>query len=379
MNPAGVVVLGATGSIGRSTLAVIRRHPDRFRVVGLTARSRAVELERLAREFEPDFVVLAGDGPGPKEWTGDWRSGEDELVTAAISPGADIVVNGLVGFAGLRSTIAALGAGKRLALANKESLVVGSEIVLSALRTGGGELIPVDSEHSAIFQCLQARPHDEVARIIITASGGPFRSLPESRFSEIRPEDALAHPTWNMGDKITIDSATLANKALEVMEAHLLFSVPYDALDVVVHPESIVHSMVEFRDGSTMAQLGYPTMEVPILYALSHPERLANEFKPLDPVSTRVFSFERLRIEAFPMFTLGVEAGKKGGTMPAVFSAANEIAVQAFLDGRIGFNGMAEVVEGAMADTISRPLTTLADLLAADEAAREAALSRVAG
>ena len=372
-----MVVLGATGSIGHSTLSVIRRHPDRFRVIGLTARSRALELERLAREFDPQFVVLTGDGPGPKEWTGDWRTGPEALVAAAAADGADVVVNGLVGFAGLRSTIETLVAGKRLALANKESLVVGGELVLEALRSGGGELIPVDSEHSAILQCLQDRPREEIARIIITASGGPFRSFPESRFPEIRPEDALAHPTWNMGDKITVDSATLANKALEVVEAHLLFGVPYESMDVVVHPESIIHSMVEFRDGSTLAQLGYPTMEVPILYALSHPERLENQFKPLDPVATRTFTFERLRVEAFPLFTLGVEAGKKGGTMPAVYSAANEVAVRAFLDGEIAFTDMASVVEAAMAESPSGALSTLEDVVSADAAAREVARTRI--
>ena len=379
MNPTGVVVLGATGSIGRSTLAVIRRHPGRFRVVGLTAGCRALELERLAREFDPEFVVLAGEGPGPKEWAGAWQTGEEALVAAAASDGADVVVNGLVGFAGLRSTIATLEAGKRLALANKESLVVGGELVLAALRTGGGELIPVDSEHSAIFQCLQDRPREEVARILITASGGPFRALPEARFHEIRPQDALAHPTWTMGDKITVDSATLANKALEVMEAHLLFGVPYESMDVVVHPESIIHSMVEFRDGSTIAQLGYPTMEVPILYALSHPERLESQFKSLDLVATGSLTFERLRVEAFPLFTLGVEAGKEGGTMPAVYSAANEVAVQAFLDGEIGFTDMAGVVEAAMVRTTTGDLSTLEDVVTADASAREAARMRVDG
>ncbi|MGW8283491.1 MAG: 1-deoxy-D-xylulose-5-phosphate reductoisomerase, partial [Gemmatimonadota bacterium] len=227
-------------------------------------------------------------------WGGEWRVGAEQ-VAAAAGVEAGIVVNALVGYAGLESTLVALNSGRRLALANKESLVAGGDLVLEAWRAGGGELIPVDSEHSAIHQCLAGRPADEVSRLILTASGGPFRSLPSDRFGSVQPEDALAHPTWNMGDKISIDSATLANKALEVIEAHLLFGIPYDRIEVVVHPPSIVHSFVEFRDGSTIAQMGHPSMEVPILYALSAPERLPNEFRPFDPVADGPLQFEPLR------------------------------------------------------------------------------------
>jgi len=376
--PRGIVLLGATGSIGRSALRVIARHPDRFRVVGMSAGSRAAALDDLAREVRPDYVVMAvrpADGFQPA-WQGDWRYGRDRLAEAAADPAADLVVNALVGYAGLESTLAALGAGRRLALANKESLVAGGELVLQAWREGGGELVPVDSEHSAIHQCLAGRPAAEVSRLILTASGGPFRTLPPERFADIRPEDALDHPTWSMGDKITIDSATLANKALEVIEAHLLFDVPFDRIEVVVHPPSIVHSFVEFRDGSTIAQLGHPSMEVPILYALSYPRRLPNEFRSFDPVRDGPLEFESLREDQFPMFGLGVAAGRAGGTQPAAYNAANEVAVQAFLGRGLSFAGIAGVVEEVLSRMSPRPVSSVEDVSAADFEAR--ALAREA-
>lgn len=375
MGRTGVVVLGATGSIGCSTLSVLRRHADRFRVVGLGAGRRGAELDRLAEEFEPDFVVLARERDGLRKpaWGGEWRYGPEAVAEAAEDPRADIVVNGLVGFAGLETTVRALRAGKRLALANKESLVVGGELVLEAWRTGGGELVPVDSEHSAIHQCLSGRPADEVRRLILTASGGPFRSLPESGFAAVRAEDALAHPTWRMGDKITIDSATMANKALEVIEAHLLFGVPYDRIEVVVHPGSIVHSMVEFRDGSTLAQLGHPTMEVPILYALGLPHRLPDSFPPFDPIAASPITFEPLRSEAFPMFGIGVAAGKEGGDRTTVYNAANEVAVRAFLEGRLSFPGIADVVRRTLGACPRAEVMSLSSLREADARARTAA------
>ena len=368
----GVTLLGATGSIGRSTLRVLARHPDRYRLVALTAARRAERLDALAGDVDPDYVVLAGESPEDFEprWTGDWRYGQDQLAVAAAGVEDGIVVNALVGYAGLASTLAALRAGRRLALANKESLVAGGELVLDAWRTGGGDLVPVDSEHSAIHQCLVGRPAEEVSRLILTASGGPFRSLPADRFASIRPEDALAHPTWSMGDKITVDSATLANKALEVIEAHLLFGVPYDRIDVVVHPASIVHSFVEFRDGSTIAQMGHPSMEVPILYALAAPERLPNEFRSFDPIADGPLEFERVREAEFPMFGLGVAAGREGGTQPAVYNAANEIAVRAFLDHDLSFPGISTVVETVLMRMDSRPVHTLDDVQAADLEAR---------
>ena len=375
----GVVLLGATGSIGRSTLRVIDRHRDRFRLIAMTAGSRGESLDELAVETNPDYVVLAGRSSSQFEpgWKGDWRFGREALAEAAADPAADLVVNALVGYAGLESTLAALGAGHRLALANKESLVAGGDLVLNAWRNGRGDLIPVDSEHSAIHQCLAGRPPQEVSRLILTASGGPFRSLPAERFAAIRPEDALAHPTWSMGDKITIDSATMANKALEVIEAHLLFDVPYEKIEVVVHPSSIIHSFVEFRDGSTIAQLGHPSMEIPILYALSGPERLPNEFRSFDPISDGPLEFEALRSEQFPMFDIGVSAGREGGTQPAAFNAANEVAVRSFLDHRLSFPGIAAVVEDVLSRMSPRPVDSIEDVEAADFEARTLAREAV--
>lgn len=380
--PAGVLLLGATGSVGRSACAVLRRHRDRFRVVGVSAARRADELERVAAEFGADYAILAcrdeadhrGDSGGPAGgWPGEWRYGSEALVEAAGDPRVDIVVNALIGFAGLEATLAALGAGKRLALANKESLVAGGELVVRAWRDGGGEILPVDSEHSAIHQCLAGRPAAEVRRLILTASGGPFRETAVEDFAGLRAADALAHPTWDMGEKITIDSATLANKALEVIEAHWLFDKGFDDIDVVVHPASVIHSFVEFRDGSTLAQLGYPTMETPVLYALSAPERLAGDFVPLDPVAIGRLEFEELRRDAFPMFDLGIEAGRRGGTLPAAYSAANEVAVQAFLDGAIDFPGIHGVVRSVVESWDAPAPSNLDDVLAADAEARRRA------
>ncbi len=341
-------------------------------MAALTAGRRAEALDRLAMQWNPDYVVLseASGSTGGHEWQGDWRYGAEATRLAAADPTISIVMNALVGFAGLESTLAALGAGKQLALANKESLVVGGDLVLDAAASGGGDLIPVDSEHSAILQCLGGRPASEVHRVILTASGGPFREWPASRFSSIRPEDALAHPTWSMGDKITVDSATLANKALEVIEAHLLFGLDFDRIDVVVHPASIVHSMVEFIDGSTVSQLGHPTMEVPIQYALSAPEHLQNEFRSFDPVEAGPLEFERLRREDFPMFELGVEAGRTGGTAPAVYNAANEVAVRAFLDSRLAFQDIPALVESVLSSMPTAPVESLEHLVAVDSEAR---------
>jgi 1-deoxy-D-xylulose-5-phosphate reductoisomerase len=372
-------VLGATGSIGRSTLAVLERHAERFRVVSLAAGRRAEELDRLALEHDPDYVVLAESDGGDFDpaWSGAWRFGRSGLLDAAVDPAADIVMNALVGFAGLESTVRSLEAGKRLALANKESLVVGGRLVLDAAERGGGTLLPVDSEHSAILQCLQDRPATEVRRIILTASGGPFRDWPTSRFGDIRPADALAHPTWDMGSKITVDSATLANKALEVIEGHLLFGIDYDRIEVVVHPASIVHSLVEFRDGSTMAQLGHPSMEVPILYALSAPERLDNEFRAFDPVASGPLRFEAVRRADFPMFDLGIHAGRAGGTAPAIYNAGNEVAVKAFLDGHIGFPDIPALVADVLDRMASVPVEGLDHLVDVDAEARARAGERI--
>lgn len=377
MTRRGVALLGATGSIGRATVAVLRRHSDRFRPVALSAHRDAEALDALACELDPEFVVLSGEPGGDfrPRWRGEWRHGPDALASVGEASGVDVVVNALVGIAGLEATLRSLEAGRRLALANKESLVAGGELVMDALRRGGGELLPVDSEHSAAHQCLAGRDMASVRRLVLTASGGPFRRTPASEFDRIRPEDALSHPTWSMGSKITVDSATLANKALEVIEAHHLFGLPYDRIDVVVHPSSIVHCMVEFRDGSTLAQLGRPTMEVPILYALAYPDRPEDDPPPFDPIAASPLEFEELRADDFPLFRLGVEAGRAGGRLPVAFNAANEVAVERFLAGWIGFSAMGELVERVLGRFSPEPIRTVDDVWRADDEARTAARS----
>lgn len=379
-----VAILGSTGSIGRSTLEVLARHPERFRVSGLTAH-RSIDALREQAAAHPDARVVltdqegaGGDAPNcPSEW----ERGREALLELARDPETDVVVNALVGFAGLEPTLAALRAGKRVALANKESLVAGGELVMRARDEGGGELVPVDSEHSAILQCLNGNAERAVSRLILTASGGPFRGWPAARLGKVTPDDALDHPTWSMGAKISIDSATLANKALEVIEAHVLYRIPYTAIDVVVHPQSIIHSMVEFVDGSVMAQLGFPTMELPILYALSFPERVEDQkLCTFDPVRASPLTFEPVDREAFRMFEVGVEAGRDGGYAPAAFNAANEVAVAAFLDGRIGFPRMADAVRSAVEHTGSRNpgVLTLEGIQQADREARRFARDWIA-
>jgi 1-deoxy-D-xylulose-5-phosphate reductoisomerase len=369
----GVAILGCTGSIGRSALAVLDRHRDTFRVVTLACNRNGRELAGLVARYRPELAVLA-DEAAPDGLARDGvRRGRAALLDAATHPDVDIVLNAVVGAAGLEATLAALRAGKRLALANKESLVAGGPLVLEALAAGGGELVPVDSEHSAILQCLTDAPGRSVRRLILTASGGPFRDWPVERMLAAGPGDALNHPTWDMGAKVTVDSASLANKALEVIEAHFLFGIDYDAIDVVVHPQSIVHSMVEFVDGSVLAQLGFPTMELPILYALTHPRRVADAGTRFDPVAASPLTFEPVRPARFPAFRLGVAAGRVGGTAPAVFNAANEVAVEAFLAGRIPFGGVADVIDAALSDVPSVAIDSLETVVDADRRARAAA------
>ncbi len=370
----GVAVLGSTGSIGCSTLDVLRRHRDRFRLVALTAGTNAAALDAQVAEWRPAFAGLAN---GTAE--GGRSNGTACLVEAATHPDVDIVVNAVVGFAGLEATLAALEAGKRVALANKESLVAAADLVDRARRRGGGELIPVDSEHSAVLQCLTTdgpRP----SRLILTASGGPFRDWPADRVAAATVSEALRHPTWRMGSKITVDSATLANKALEVIEAHVFFDLGYDAIEVVVHPQSIVHAFVEFADGSVLSQLGYPSMELPILYALTYPERLPDSgVRRFDPVTAGPLTFEPVRHDVFRAFAVGVAAGRAGGTAPAVFNAANEVAVAAFLAEEIGFGRIAEVVERVLALHRAEPADNLAAIRAADAWARTAARAAIGG
>jgi 1-deoxy-D-xylulose-5-phosphate reductoisomerase len=371
-----VAVLGSTGSIGVSTLNVIERHPDRFQVVALAANRSVRLLEEQAERFAPSTVVVADDEAfeSCRDNGTHWKGGREALLEAAAHTGADVVVNALVGFAGLEPSLRALEAGKRLALANKESLVAAGTLVKGAEARGGGTLVPVDSEHSAILQCLEGTKRDEVQRLVITASGGPFRGWSPDRLRGVKAEDALQHPTWDMGSKITIDSATLANKALEVIEAHVLYGIDYERIDAVVHPQSIIHSLVEFVDGSVVAQLGFPTMELPILYALSYPDRVGDdELRTFDPVKASPLTFEDVDREAFPLFGLGVAAGRSGGTAPTVYNAANEEAVHAFLDDRITFPGMARVVAGTLERIDPVPVSELEEVLDADRTARRVA------
>jgi 1-deoxy-D-xylulose-5-phosphate reductoisomerase len=363
-----VAILGSTGSIGTTALQVLRRHTGRFRVVGLTGFGNAALLDDQVREFQPTFAGLVEDKPSRENR---WKCGEGCLVEAATRDDVDIVLNAVVGAAGLDATLAALEKGKRVALANKESLVTAGHIVLATAREGRGEIVPVDSEHSAILQCLGERSAAEIRRIVITASGGPFREWPAERLRTATVQDALRHPTWQMGRKITIDSATLANKALEVIEAHYLFGVAYEQIEVVVHPQSIVHSFVEFIDGSVVAQLGVPSMELPILYALTHPTRVPDSRIPrLDPVQMAQLTFEAVRTREFPMLELGIRAGKNGGAAPAVYNAANERAVALFLDGQISLGDIAPAVEEALETLAAVPGETRSDIMNADAKAR---------
>ena len=368
MRTRGVAILGSTGSIGTTALRVLERQRDRFRVAALTAFTNAALLAEQAERFAPSFVGLVKNGARDHAT---WQSGEACLTEAATRHDVDIVLNAVVGAAGLDATLAALERGKRVALANKESLVMGGDLVSDAARRGGGELVPVDSEHSAILQCIAGRPAAEVRRLVITASGGPFRKWTAAQLERATLADALQHPTWQMGRKITVDSATLANKALEVIEAHFLFGVPYDRIEVVVHPQSVVHSFVEFIDGSVLAQVGVPSMELPVLYALTHPDRVSDTgVPPFDPVELSPLSFEKVRRADFPALDLGMQAGRAGGAAPAVFNAANEQAVALFLDGAIRFGDIARAIDSALARLGTQPGGSRDAILAADAQAR---------
>ncbi|MCH1569834.1 MAG: 1-deoxy-D-xylulose-5-phosphate reductoisomerase [Longimicrobiales bacterium] len=377
-----VAILGSTGSIGRSALEVIRRHPERFKVVALAANRSVDTLAAQAAEFSPRTAVLCDDTVALPDRSDDavmWGQGIDAMLEIAAHPEVDVVLNALVGAAGLRPTLAALEAGHRLALANKESLVAGGALVLAAAERGGGEVVPIDSEHSAILQCLQGSTDNEVQRITLTASGGPFRGRPAGDLVDVKASSALQHPTWDMGAKITIDSATLANKALEVIEAHFLYGLEYDRIGAVVHPQSIIHSFVEFVDGSVLAQLGFPTMELPILYALNYPDRVDDRaLRTYDPVRSSPLTFEEIDHDAFPMFSLGVEAGRRSGCAPAVYNAANEVAVQAFLENRIRFPEVPDMVQRTMDRIGADEPRDLDDVIAVDSAARLVAAEEAA-
>jgi 1-deoxy-D-xylulose-5-phosphate reductoisomerase len=366
--PKGVAVLGSTGSIGTTALRVLDRQRERFQVRALTANSNGALLREQVSRFSPSFVGMV---EGASSGDNAWKSGSDALVAAATRDDVEIVLNAIVGAAGLDATLAALEKGKRVALANKETLVIAGDLVSQACASGSGEVIPVDSEHSAILQCITGHPRSQVRRVVLTASGGPFRDWSHERLASATVEDALKHPTWRMGRKISIDSATLANKALEVIEAHFLFGLPYDRIEVVVHPQSVVHSFVEFIDGSVVAQMSVPTMELPILYSLTHPDRVEYDgVPPFDPVKLSPMTYEPVNHERFPALRLGIAAGEAGGAAPAVFNAANECAVSGFLAGKIRFADIPRAIASALDELSDLPSGSRESLLAADAAAR---------
>ncbi len=372
-----VSIVGSTGSIGTQAIDVIRTEPDRFRVVALGAWRSVDLLAAQARELRPDVVAI-GDGSLATELAGALPRGV-EVVTgveglAAIAPLAEVAVNAVVGFAGLPVTLAALEAGRRLALANKESLIAGAPVVQRARLTPGAEIVPVDSEHCALHQCLRAgRTPAEVRRLVVTASGGPFRGRTRAELRGVTIEEALAHPTWRMGPKISVDSSTLMNKGLEVIEAHELFGVDYDRLAVIIHPQSVVHSMVEFTDGATVAQLSTPDMRLPIGYALAYPDRLQHPFGAIDWATLTRLDFEQPDRDVFVCLDLAEQAGRAGGLAPAWLNAGNEVAVAAFLDGRVGWAAIAEVVADTIGACEQTPVSSPADVVEADRRARERA------
>ena len=379
----GLAILGSTGSIGTQALDVVRAQPGRFRVEVLTAGRNADLLIAQALEFKPNAVAIADESQGQKVRDALWEhdikayAGNDAIAQLVEMDGIDIVLTALVGFAGLRPTMNAIAAGKHIALANKETLVVAGGPVMEAAQKKGVDILPVDSEHSAIFQCLAGEFHNPIEKLILTASGGPFRGRKKEDLASVTREQALKHPNWDMGAKITIDSASLMNKGLEVIEARWLFDIPADRIEVVVHPQSIVHSGVQFEDGSIKVQMGLPDMKLPIQYALGYPQRLANSFPRFSFAEYPNLSFEQPDLQTFRNLQLAYDALAAGGSAPCVLNAANEVAVAAFLEGSVGFLEMSDVVEHALnaVEHVKKP--DIEALFALDTAAREAAKSRV--
>jgi 1-deoxy-D-xylulose-5-phosphate reductoisomerase len=379
----GLAVLGSTGSVGVNTLDVVASHPEKFEVVTLAAHSNLEVLEQQARRFHPRLVVLFDADKAAllqqrlQDLDIEVDAGLDGLCRAATYDNVQLVMAAVVGAVGLLPTIRAVEAGIDVALANKEALVMAGELVIHPERPRWGRIIPVDSEHNAIFQALHGHQHSALHRILLTASGGPFREWSLDAMQHVSVAEALNHPNWKMGRKITIDSATMMNKGLEVIEAHHLFHVPVEQIQIVVHPQSIVHSMVEFCDGSVLAQLGIPDMRIPISYALAYPERLANALPSLDLFQIQTLNFYPPDLQRFPCLRVAFEAVRTGGTMPAVLNAANEVAVQAFLNGAIAFLDIAAVIEATMAQHTPVPVTEAAVAIQADRWARECALVAV--
>ena len=374
-----ILILGSTGSIGTQALEVIAA--DRgLQVAGLSAGSSWRELLEQAREHGVPVIALADLAAAERaeaEWGGRVLAGDAGIRELIVSTEPDLVLNAIVGAAGLGSTIVSLTEGIDVALANKESLVIGGELVTALAEATDSRILPVDSEHSALYQLIHAEPPGTVERLVLTASGGPFRGRTD--FSGITPEDALAHPTWDMGGRITIDSATLMNKGFEMIEAHHLFGVPYESIDVVVHPQSIVHSLVHLNDGASLAHLGYPDMKVPISYALHHPERADVDVPTLDLARVGELTFEQPDTEAFACLRLAREAGEVGGTAPCVLNAADEVAVEAFLAGRISFTGIPEVIDGCLEAIPGGPVRHFEELFEVDAAARDRARGLIEG
>ena len=378
-------LLGSTGSIGTQTLDIAAQYPDKFRIVGLAAGRNVELLAQQVRQFRPLIVALsdADKLPELKAAIADLSpqptllAGQEGVIEVARCAEADVVVTGIVGCAGLLPTIAAIKAGKDIALANKETLIAGAPVVLPLVKQYGVKLLPADSEHSAIFQCLQGVPKDGLRRILLTASGGSFRDLPIEKLAQVTVADALKHPNWTMGRKITIDSATLMNKGLEVIEAHYLFGVEYDQIAIVIHPQSIIHSLIELEDTSVLAQLGWADMRLPLLYALSYPDRIATNWEPLDLVKIGNLTFREPDHEKYPCMQLAYAAGRAGGCMPAVLNAANEQAVALFLDEKIRFLDIPRLIEQTCDryQSQNRPDPSLEDILAADDWARQDVLT----
>lgn len=379
MNKRQIALLGSTGSIGTQALDVVRNNADRFEVYALVARQNADLLAQQAREFRPEVVVIAdeqyyaplkealADLP-MKVWTG-----ADAIADVVQMAPVDVVLTAMVGYAGLRPTLAALEAGKAVALANKETLVVAGELVTATARRTGAPILPVDSEHSAIFQCLVGQDASAVEKVILTASGGPFRTMPRAALADVTPAEALRHPNWSMGAKVTIDSASMMNKGFEMIEARWLFGLPPERIEVVVHPQSIVHSMVQFADGAVMAQLGTPDMHLPIAYALAYPRRLRSAAPRLDFAQLSMLTFEAPDRERFRNLDYAYEAARRGGNMPCILNAADEVAVAAFLSGKIGFLAMSDLIAETMARTTFIATPTYDDYVQTDAEARRIA------
>ena len=379
MNKRQIALLGSTGSIGTQALDVVRDNADRFEVYALVARQNVDLLAQQAREFRPEVVVIADEQyyAPLKEVLADlpmkvW-AGADAIADVVQMAPVDVVLTAMVGYAGLRPTLAALEAGKAVALANKETLVVAGELVTATARRTGAPILPVDSEHSAIFQCLVGQDASAVEKVILTASGGPFRTTPREALADVTPAEALRHPNWSMGAKVTIDSASMMNKGFEMIEARWLFGLPPDRIEVVVHPQSIVHSMVQFADGAVMAQLGTPDMHLPIAYALAYPRRLRSAAPRPDFAQLSTLTFEAPDRERFRNLDYAYEAARRGGNMPCILNAADEVAVAAFLSGKIGFLAMSDLIAETMARTTFIATPTYDDYVQTDAEARRIA------